>query len=122
MRAFGQHGTVAKERPRRTAGYKKEDPDAYLDSDTAVPDSRAQRRGHVLLVCLLLLFGVVALVGGVLQSGQQIGSAFPTLASLQNGAAWAKFFDGLGRLVAVGLFIIITALFLRWRIRRARRR
>jgi hypothetical protein len=119
MRAFGQLGTVGKERQHRTAGddYDRDDTDIFIDTDIGYPNRRAQYRGH-----LFLVFGVLALVGGVLQSGQQIGSAFPTLASLQNGAAWGKFFEGFGRLIAVGLFVIFVALILRWRIRRARRR
>ena len=95
--------------------------DAYLDSDIGYPDRRAQRRGHLFLVFLIFAAGVVALIGGVLEGAREIASAFPSAEALGEGAAWTKFFAGLGRLGIVGLIVILAALILRWRIRRKRR-
>jgi len=104
------------------ARYQDDETDSFIDSDIGYPNRRAQHRGYVVMVFLLFLVGVLALVGGAMQNWHTIVSAFPTLASLQDSAAWSQFFDGAGRLIVIGLIVIFAALFLRWRIRRARRR
>ncbi len=114
--------TSTKERPRRMAGYREDENDAFIDTDIGYPNRRAQYRGHLAIVFFILAAGVVALVAGLMEGGQEIAGAFPTVASLSEGAAWAKAFDGLGRLTTIGLIVIAVALLWRWRIRRARAR
>ncbi len=97
------------------------DNDDFIGQDIGYPNRRAQRRGHRIFVGFILLAGVVALIGGVLQSGDRIAAAFPTAQSLVQVAAWAQFFAGLGQMATIGLIVVIAALFVRWRIRRKRR-
>jgi hypothetical protein len=113
---------LAGERPRRMAGYRQDENDAFLDTDIGYPNRRAQYRGHLAIVFLILVAGVVTLIAGISEGTQEIAGAFPTVASLSEGAAWAKLLTGLGRLTTVGLIVIAVALLWRWRIRRARRR
>jgi hypothetical protein len=109
-------------RSSRRAADRDPDTDDFLGEDIGYPNPRAQYRGYRMLLALIFLAGVVALIGGALQGGQQIVSAFPTAQALTDGAAWAKFFAGLGQVGTVGLIVVVAALFLRWRIRRKRRR
>lgn len=102
---------------RRFAGND----DAFIDQDIGYPNPKAQRRGHKVLIAIMLLAGIAALIGGLLQGAQQILAAFPTLASVLEGAAWMKLLAGLGQIGAVGLMVIAIALIWRWRIRRSRR-
>ncbi len=109
-------------RSSRRAAPRDADGDDFLGEDIGYPNPKAQRRGHRLLLAFIVLAAIVALVGGALQSGDRIMAAFPTAQSLTEGAAWATFFSGIGRLAAIGLIVLVAVLFLRWRIRRAHRR
>lgn len=109
-------------RPSRSFAHRDPDNDDFIGEDIGYPNRRAQYRGYRVLVGLILVAGIVALVGGVLQGAGTIGAAFPSLQSLTQVAAWAQFFSGLGQMATVGLFVVIAALLLRWRIRRHRRR
>jgi hypothetical protein len=67
----------------------------------------------------MIVAGIVALIGGLLQGAEQVVAAFPSFASLGEGAAWARLFAGLTQLAVVGLFVLVVALIWRWRIKRA---
>jgi hypothetical protein len=106
---------------RRMSGYGTDDNDAYLDSDIGYPNRRAQYRGHRVLIFFILVAGLVALIGGMIQGTEEIARAFPTLSSLAQADAWMTFLSGTGRIAAVGLIAVLFALVWRWRIRRRRR-
>lgn len=95
--------------------------DAFIDQDVGYPNPKAQRRGHKVLIAFMLLGGVAAFIGGLLQGAQRIAAAFPTAQALLEGAAWMRFLAGLGQMGTVGLIVIAVALIWRWRIRRSRR-
>jgi hypothetical protein len=97
---------------------RPDDNDAFIDSDIGYPNPKAQRRGQKVLIALMLLAGVAALVGGMLQGAQRIAAAFPNAQALLEGAAWTTFFAGLGQMGLVGLIVVAIALIWRWRIRR----
>jgi hypothetical protein len=118
MSAFHRSGRP----PLRMANGRSDNDDAFLDADVGYPDRRSQYRGHQAIIVLMLLAGVAALVLGLSEGTQDIAGAFPTAASLLEGASWAKLFAGLGTLATVGLIVVAVALFWRWRIKRARRR
>jgi hypothetical protein len=97
------------------------DDDAYIDSDIGHPNPRAQHRGHMAFVVLILIAGIVAIVAGVVQSAEETIHAFATPSALLDGAAWLNFLSGAGRLTAFGLIVTAVALLWRRHIRRARR-
>lgn len=99
---------------------RPDDTDSFIDSDIGYPNPRAQRRGHKVLIVVMLLAGVVALIGGLVQGAQEIVAAFPAGSSLLEGAVWMKVLSGLGEMVTVGLIVIAIALIWRWRVRRRR--
>lgn len=98
-----------------------ENDDAFIDQDIGYPNPKAQRRGHKILIAFMLLGGIAALIGGLLQGAQRIAAAFPNAQALLEGAAWMTFFAGLGQMGTVGLIVVAIALIWRWRIRRSRR-
>jgi hypothetical protein len=101
---------------------RPDDNDSFIDSDIGYSNPKAQRRGHKILIAFMLLAGIAALVGGLLQGAQQIAAAFPNAQALLEGPAWMAFFAGLGQMGTVGLIVTAIALVWRWRIRRSRRR
>lgn len=100
--------------------HMADDNDSFIDSDVGFPNPKAQRRGHKVLIVLMLLAGVVALIGGLAQGAREIAGAFPTVASLLEGAAWMKLLSGLSEMATVGLIVIVIAMIWRWRIRHRR--
>lgn len=106
-------------RASRQAAGGPDDDDAFLGEDIGHPNPRAQYRGYKAIVYFLMAAGVIALVCGIVQGAQQVIGAFPSIASLADGAAWDRLFAGLGRLTLIGLIILAVALIWRWRLRRA---
>ncbi|MDE2184628.1 MAG: hypothetical protein KGJ78_16535 [Alphaproteobacteria bacterium] len=98
------------------------DSDDFLGEDIGYPNRRAQYRGYRIVRAAMLGAGILALVFGLLEGGSEIRHAFPTMASLSDGAAWSTFWAGLGTLAKVGLALILVALVWRWRKRRRTRR
>lgn len=116
------HAPLTASRSSRHAAGREADNDNFIGEDIGYPNRRAQYRGYRLLLGFILFIGLLALIGGVLESANRIAGAFPTGEALLEGAAWAKFFGGLGQLATVGAIVVAAALLLRWRIRHARRR
>jgi len=109
-------------RARATAGGRPESNDDFLGEDIAHPNLRAQYRGFRMVLGLFLAAGVVALVLGSIDGAKDVAAAFPSFSSVGEGAAWSRFFSGLGTLATVGAIIVLAALFWRWKMNRARRR
>lgn len=97
-----------------------DDSDSFIDQDIGYPNPSAQRRGHKVLIAFMLLGGIAALIGGLLQGAQQIAAAFPTVSAVMEGAAWMRVLSGLSEMATVGAIVIAIALIWRWRIRRKR--
>lgn len=97
------------------------DNDGYMGGcDVAPPNPQAQRRGHKIVIALVILAGLEALAVGLSQGVEGVRAAFPTPAALLQAAAWGHFFDALGQVATVGLIAIALALLWRWAIRRRR--
>ena len=96
-----------------------QDGDDYLGEDIGYPNREAQYRGYRFKLRLLFVAGVLAVVFGLGESGENVIAAFPTASALFEKAAWVRLLGGLGGLTEVGLAVLLAVLFLRWRNRRS---
>jgi hypothetical protein len=117
-RASRQRNIGKRRAPRAMTAYQREEPDAFLDSDTAPPNRRSQYRGFRFMRATALAVGLLAIVFGLVDSGRDIVDAFSSSSSLFDHVLWAKLWQGLGTLAKVGLVLVVAALIWRWRRRR----
>jgi hypothetical protein len=94
----------------------------HCNNDSEPPNHQAHRRGFIVIVIVFALALVAAFVCGLMKSASQIGTAFPTLSSLTEVAAWDRFFAGFGRLVAIFLAALLVVMVVRRRRRKAQKK
>ncbi|MDE2134762.1 MAG: hypothetical protein KGM97_01765 [Alphaproteobacteria bacterium] len=96
------------------AGYKQRDNDAFIDEDVGYPNRESQYRGYRYFLRFIFVAAILAVIIGLIEGAEQVFGAFSSFSSLLEGAAWARFFAGLGALTRVGLVALLVAVVLRW--------
>lgn len=104
----------------RSCQVANDNDDGFLGCDIAPPNRQAQRRGHRLVILLMLLAGVLALLFGLSEGMRGISAAFPQGDALLQAEAWGRFFEALGQVGTIGLIAVALAVVLRWLVRRRR--
>lgn len=102
------------DKARRAAAYRR---DSLFGEDAEPPNPHAQRRGFLIWLMIFAVAAVLVLLSGAADGVAKMAEGLQGVVAPGDSHPWITFLHGLGKLVGIGLVLVVAFLLLIRRLR-----